>query len=244
MDDSPSLSGRSLPLSLPSSPSSLPLTTLAPVGVVFPHDDAAPSLLADQASYLTLSAPSAVSAAPGGDGPHSIASPIASGSRRRACSACSFYAHAPAPAPAQHPASEAGDAHGSSGPAAGRPPTALRPQARTRASASSVASEPSSLLVVSANDARRSSPPSLSSSPLLLPTSHEHIRGLSNMRLDSAAAGLACQRAQTADGHAAIDAGSLTGLPNEVILHVLGYLDVCDLLATSRVSAIRLLWCP
>lgn len=30
---------------------------------------------------------------------------------------------------------------------------------------------------------------------------------------------------------------TLTDLPNEVLLHILGYLDVCDLLLLSRVSA-------
>lgn len=32
---------------------------------------------------------------------------------------------------------------------------------------------------------------------------------------------------------------TLGDLPNEVLLHILSYLDVCDLLATSRVSACR-----
>lgn len=34
---------------------------------------------------------------------------------------------------------------------------------------------------------------------------------------------------------------NLADFPNEVLLHILSYLDVCDLLATSRVSAVALL---
>jgi hypothetical protein len=36
---------------------------------------------------------------------------------------------------------------------------------------------------------------------------------------------------------------NLSDLPNEVLLQILGYLDVCDLLSTSRVSPYLLLSC-
>lgn len=36
---------------------------------------------------------------------------------------------------------------------------------------------------------------------------------------------------------------NLTDFPNEVLVHILSYLDVCDLLATSRVSAVSLSCC-
>lgn len=246
------------------------MTTLAPAGAVLPHEDAAPNLLADQASHLTLSAPSAASAAsltPVGDSPHrSIASPIPSDSRRRACSACSCSA--------QHPASERGDAHGSPG-AAGGPPPAPR-HARTRASAPSVAIEPPGLPVTPANGAQRCSPSLLPPSPPT--TSHKHASGARDKRFDDGVTGQAGHRVQPADGLVDVDAGpqataiiataaamalalaphaptwqrnfvwrgeelNLADLPNEVLLHVLGYLDVCDLLATSRVSAVKLPCC-
>lgn len=40
--------------------------------------------------------------------------------------------------------------------------------------------------------------------------------------------------------NACLPQSSLNALPNELLLHILGYLDVCDLLATSRVSDTRL----
>lgn len=48
------------------------------------------------------------------------------------------------------------------------------------------------------------------------------------------------------EDHAALSAGrdakvTLAVLPNEVLLHVLGFLDVSDLLATSRVSSCLLI---
>lgn len=272
MDDSPSPATTGPPLSRPSSPSSLPSTTLVSVGAVLPHDDPAPNILADQASCLTLSTPSAGSAASGGHGPQtSIASPAPSDGRRRACSACSLSA----PASTQNPAGENVDAYESPGAASRSPPVPRHHlHARTRASAPSVAIESSGLPITSAIGARRSSPSSLSSSPLSLPNSHMYARGVMDMKFGSGTAGPACHRAQLLHGHIGAETGSeatnttamalasaplvpawqrsfewhdeevdLTSLPNEVVLHVLGYLDVCDLLATSRVSTVKLPCC-
>jgi len=37
---------------------------------------------------------------------------------------------------------------------------------------------------------------------------------------------------------------SLSNLPNEILFHILGFLDVSDLLSTSRVSVVRTVLAP
>lgn len=287
--DSPRFSG-SPPLSLPSSPSSPSsplLITLAATGPVLPHEDVAPNLLADQASHLTLSAPSAAvasAASAGGDSyPHSArtrtrarcsTSPAPSDARRRACSACS-----------ERTASES-DAHGSGH------NTPKRASALPATSASPISNsnmpDPSALPGAFArpNGALYAWPyePSAAATPTTATISHEPAREARDVRCDDVATGEARHRLQLAgsgdvernapgpaaslaafpapwlQGFGCADpawvasaraesnafpvAMTLADLPNEVLLHVLGYLDVCDLLAMSRVSSRSVMPCP
>lgn len=189
--------------SIPSTSS--PTLTLAPMGAVLPHVDPEPNLLADQASHLTLSAPSGATAS----GPHGAVP----GKRSRDCSACSTFA---------------------------------------------ATEEDQMRLTLADDDAAQRSP---LPAPLI---SHEHSHGYARelATVRDAAAGNESRdedgerrRMQPADTAALVpvaqdpwttnalrlppvDARKLTlvDLPNEVLLHMLGYLEVCDLLATSRVS--------
>lgn len=287
--DSPRLSG-SPPLSLPSSPSSPLLFTLAATGPVLPHEDVAPNLLADQASHLSLSAPSAAvacAASAGGDSyPHSYrtrtrarcsTSPAPSYARRRACSACS-----------ERTASES-DAHGS-GHSIPKQASALPATSASPISHSNM-TDPSALPGASTRPSgapcawpyEPSSPPPPPPPPTTT-VSHEPAREARDVRCDGVATGEARHRLQLAgsgdvernvpgpaaslaafpapwpQGFGCADpawvastraesnvfpvAMTLADLPNEVLLHVLGYLDVCDLLAMSRVSSQSVMPCP
>ncbi|KAJ4418286.1 hypothetical protein N0V82_005677 [Gnomoniopsis sp. IMI 355080] len=203
-----------------------PLPSLIPASsqTVLPHDSIEFTQLAGQASHLTLATSPGRADASSATGPQDGV-PRSSRSRNRTCSACS---------------SAAGDVDG----LRLSPPLPRRQQA----SASSIARSPSRPATVNdgrlPNDAQRAPP-----------ISHEHAREETHM---TAAAELELERhrMQPADALSLVavwrpdlaqpwpsqkagkDAplATLANLPNEVLLHVLGYLDVCDLLLLSRTS--------
>lgn len=200
---------------------------------VLPHESIESTQLADQASHLTLATLSGRADASTGTVPHdggvTSSRRSSSRSRNRACSACS---------------SAASDVHVN-----GLRPSPPLPQQCEQASPSLIERSPSRPAtnhnVCLPNDAQPA--------PLI---SHEHAREGTRM---TAAAELEGERhrMQPADGlplalvqnHSPFSAwparkvgkdaplATLTDLPNEVLLHILGYLDVCDLLLLSRVSA-------
>lgn len=218
--------------------------TLATAGTVLPHDDTQSAQLAHQASHLTLSTqlpwPTTQAAAVS---PVTVTSPPAENpcpapKRRRACSACCAASdHAP-PLP-QRPRQ-------ASAPIG---PLLLPLPARA----------PSTSSPCSAADAQPAPP----ISPPRPPCEHSSDRGEGDAWdfRDAAypqvmdwhqqplpAAGDVLGASSTPipgpkyERHATLSAGpdasvTLAVLPNEVLLHVLGFLDVSDLLATSRVSA-------
>lgn len=216
----------------------LPSLILASPPTVLPHESTESTQLADQASHLTLATSSGRADASSLTGPHDdsgVTSSYGSSSsllrsRNRACSACSSAA--------------ASDVHVNNGP---RPSPPL-PQQCEQASPSSIERSPSrpatEVNVCLPNDAQPA--------PLI---SHEHAREGTRM---TAAAELKGERhcmqpadalplallrkhspsRSSPDRKVGKDAptATLTDLPNEVLLHILGYLDVCDLLLLSRVS--------
>lgn len=191
-----------------------PPPTLAASEMVFPHDGAESKQLADQASHLTLATSSSRADASSATGLHDGV-PGSSRSRTRTCSACS---------------SAASDDQSL------RPPPPARQRELPSKSIERSASLPATIDDVGLpSDAQRAPP-----------ISHEHAREETRIR---AAAELDRQHhhMQPADvlpppwparrvGPAA-PLAALADLPNEVLLHILGYLDVCDLLLLSRVSA-------
>lgn len=232
------------------SPSSPTPGTLAPRGMVLPHDDPEPNLLADQASHLTLSAPSGAI----GSGPHRAAP----GRRSRACSACSAFTASKEGEHSLHPSPPAAQHH--------RPQAVIDPLGMQNATVTPAAD----------NDNAQRSPLPPASAPLMSHEhSHGHARECAAMR-DVAAgersrdeqqrrrmppaehdtpvsslvsAGLVPVARDPWPANAfrlpTVDAKIMTlvDLPNEVLLHILGYLEVCDLLATSRVSDSRVATC-
>lgn len=283
MGDSSSLStgsALSSPLSVPCSP---PLSTPAPARVVLPHENAAPNLLADQASHLTLSSPTDASTAlEGVEAQDGLARKKAGSSHQRACSACSSSSScsAPVPAPAHHPhASDSGGACGSPSAARGGspPPSQQGARARVPAPSDAVAIGPSEVPVTSVTGAQRSSFSLSLSSSFQATASQQHSHsawhgscargrvGLDHLQTAHVQGEESAHVVETANHQAEAIADTamtlfhatsvpswkqpsgfrrgpvtLPDLPNEVLLHVLDYLDVCDLLATSRVSPARL----
>lgn len=211
-------------------PTSVPLPSSSPPilvtpGAVLPHNDAESNQLADQTSHLTLATSTGgsnrlINAASSAIVSHGSA-PGASRRRRRACSACCRVSDAATPL--QH----------------------------ARQSALSIEPfPPSTTALYLGADAQT-----------LQPESHENAREGSRMgsaglagyeedeldqTQDSAVVGIqskalfpTCSRCPWTSRSEAIL--TLADFPNEVLLHILSYLDVCDLLATSRVSAVSLL---
>lgn len=203
------------PSPLPHSLSASP--TLASTGTVLPHDDQASKQLADQASHLTLSTAGSV---PSSYLPTASSAPFAP--------IC---------------------------PHEGSPKSS-----RSRGRSCSAELGPSSSAAAAA--AQRCC--CLCCSP---PISHEHAREATRMRDGAPAAASEDERrhiwpaaanAATADGadtscptctiategsSSGVVPLTLAAFPNEVLLHILGYLDVSDLLAASRVSCVRVELC-
>lgn len=210
----------------------LPSLILASPPTVLPHDSMEPTQLADQASHLTLATSSGRADASSAMGPHDGV-PNPSRSRSRTCSACSSAARS--------------DVDGL--PRASPPP----PPSSEHEHASTTSIERCSSRPAATADNKFCLP---SDAQLTPPISHEHAREETRM---AAAAELERERhhMQPADAlplvsvrkhypsrprfarKAGNDAplATLVNLPNEVLLHVLGYLDVCDLLLLSRVCA-------
>lgn len=208
-------------VSLSSSSSPIPVIH----GAVLPHNDAESTLLADQTSHLTLATSTggsnylvnAASSTIVSQGP----APGASRRRRRACSACCRVSDDATSM--QH---------------ARQPALPIEP------------SFPSTTALYLDADAQT-----------FQPEAHENAREGSRVGYAGLAGYERNERKQTLDS-AIVDSQSkavfptrcrclrtdrsearltLANFPNEVLLHVLSYLDVSDLLATSRVSAVSLL---
>lgn len=215
--------------------------TLATAGTVLPHDDTQSTQLARQASHLTLS-----TQLPWPTTPTAVVSPVASTpaeppdpapKRRRACSACCAASDQSSPPP-QRPRQ------------ASAPIGPLLPLPATSSPSTSTPGP-----VAGAQPAPLISPPR---------PPREHLSGRGDghasdvggaaypQAMDWHQPGLAAGDELGAscapipgpgyEGQALLSPGrdarvTLAVLPNEVLLHVLSFLDVSDLLATSRVSA-------
>lgn len=202
----------------------LPSLILASPQMVLPHDSIESTQLADQASHLTLAASPGRATGSTVTGTHDGV-PSSSRSRNRTCSACSFAAS---------------DVDGPR-------PSPLLPQCEQGSTLSIERCPPRPVTEDHGwipNDAQPTPP-----------TLYKHAREETHM---TAAAELERERhrMQPADALALVAVrkpypptpsstrktrkvaplATLADLPNEVLLHVLGYLDVCDLLLLSRTS--------
>lgn len=218
--------------------------TLATAGTVLPHDDTQSTQLAHRASHLTLSTqapwPTTPAAAVSPVTPPPAEPPFPAPKRTRACSACCAASDS-TPPPPQRPR----QASAPIGPLLPLPATA-----------------PSTSTPGPAADAQ----PAPLVSPPQTPCGHSSDRGEHSacgvgdaaypqvmdwhQPVLAARDGLVASSTPISgpeyEDHAVLSAGrdarvTLAVLPNEVLLHVLGFLDVSDLLATSRVSSCLLM---
>lgn len=214
-----------LPASASLQSSSSPI--LVTPGAVLPHNDIESNQLASQASHLTLATPTSGSNRLG----HAASSAIVSEEsvsgafrrRRRACSACCRVSDA-AP-PMQHARQLA------------LPIESLLPSSAT---ALDLGADAQTSLRESHEDTREEA---TKGDPG--PAGCEEYERYQTQYLDvgdtrSTTLIPACSRGCRWTGRSEPRL-AFADFPNEVLLHILSYLDVCDLLATSRVSAVSLL---